>query len=90
MSSAQLQERPLGRRAARRVGLTKVPQVTAAFWITKVLTTGMGEAASDYLGHTLDQVVAVGIGALLFAAALVAQFSVKRYIAGCTGPPSSW
>ncbi|RZS89852.1 putative membrane-anchored protein [Motilibacter rhizosphaerae] len=37
----------------RREPLTaKVPEVTAVFWVIKVLTTGMGEAASDYLGKT--------------------------------------
>ncbi|WP_104087141.1 hypothetical protein [Arthrobacter sp. GMC3] len=60
--------------------LSKVPQVTAIFWITKVLTTGMGETTSDYLAHALDPAVAVGLGALAFAAALALQFSVKRYI----------
>ncbi len=29
----------------------KVPEITALFWILKVLTTGMGEAISDYLGE---------------------------------------
>ena len=32
--------------APQRHPLTKVPEVTAYFWITKVLTTGMGEATS--------------------------------------------
>jgi hypothetical protein len=27
----------------------KVPEITAWFWILKLLTTAMGEAASDYL-----------------------------------------
>ena len=31
---------------------SKVPAITALFWLIKVLTTGMGEAASDYLGHS--------------------------------------
>lgn len=61
--------------------VSKVPEVTALFWVIKVLTTGMGETTSDYLAHTIDPVVAVGIGAACFAAALVLQFSVKRYIA---------
>jgi len=43
--------------------LRKVPEVTVHFWIVKVLTTGMGEATSDYLVHTIDPYVAVGIGA---------------------------
>ncbi|WP_247647134.1 hypothetical protein [Arthrobacter sp. E3] len=61
--------------------VSKVPEVTALFWVIKVLTTGMGETTSDYLAHTIDPVVAVGIGAVCFAAALVLQFSAKRYIA---------
>jgi uncharacterized membrane-anchored protein len=28
----------------------KVPEITVVFWVLKVLTTGMGEAMSDYLG----------------------------------------
>jgi hypothetical protein len=36
--------------APRRHRLTKVPEVTAYFWITKVLTTGMGEATSAVSG----------------------------------------
>ncbi|MCQ9162809.1 hypothetical protein [Arthrobacter sp. STN4] len=60
--------------------VSKVPEVTALFWVIKVLTTGMGETTSDYLAHTIDPVIAVGIGAVCFAAALALQFSVKRYI----------
>jgi len=60
---------------------SKVPEVTAFFWITKILTTGMGETTSDYLVHTLDPPVAVALGGLCFVAALVLQFAVKRYIA---------
>ena len=63
-----------------RLLVSKVPEVTAVFWITKVLTTGMGETTSDYLAHTLDPAVAVCLGGLGFAAALVLQFTVKRYI----------
>lgn len=60
--------------------VSKVPEVAALFWVVKVLTTGMGETTSDYLAHTIDPVIAVGIGAVCFAATLVLQFSVKRYI----------
>ncbi len=31
--------------------LTKVPEITAIFWVLKLLTTGMGEAMSDFLGQ---------------------------------------
>lgn len=58
----------------------KVPEITALFWIIKVLTTGMGEAASDYLG-TLNLVFAGAVGIVGFAFALWLQFRVRRYIA---------
>ncbi len=49
--------------APLRVLTTKVPEITAIFWVIKILTTGMGEAASDGLGETslvLGGVVGVG------------------------------
>jgi uncharacterized membrane-anchored protein len=52
------------RSSARRGDLrTKVPEITALFWVIKILTTGMGEAASDGLGETslvLGGIVGVG------------------------------
>jgi uncharacterized membrane-anchored protein len=49
---------------ARRTDLiAKVPPVTALFWIIKVLTTGMGETASDFLARTVDPPIAVGAAA---------------------------
>ncbi len=36
-------------RSADSALLSKVPQITVLFWVVKVLTTGMGEAASDWL-----------------------------------------
>ncbi|MGA7203239.1 MAG: hypothetical protein WBX27_01260 [Specibacter sp.] len=69
----------VGPSAARKL-ISKVPQVTVIFWLTKVLTTGMGETTSDYLAHTLNPLIAVGLGGLGFAAAMVLQFAVKRYI----------
>ncbi|MBC3839984.1 hypothetical protein GXW82_06605 [Streptacidiphilus sp. 4-A2] len=55
--------------------------MTVYFWITKILTTGMGETTSDFLAQHLDPVLAVAIGAVAFAAALALQLSVRRYIA---------
>lgn len=46
----------------------KVPEITALFWAIKVLTTGMGEAASDYLGNTnLVLAGVVGVGGMVLA-----------------------
>jgi uncharacterized membrane-anchored protein len=57
----------------------KVPDVTAGFWVTKVLTTGMGEATSDTLVHQLPPVVAVALGAVALVIALLLQFAARRY-----------
>ena len=65
--------------APQRHPLTKVPEVTAYFWITKVLTTGMGEATSDYLVHRFNPEIAVVAGFTAFVAAMALQFSVRRY-----------
>jgi len=60
--------------------LSKVPEITALFWITKILTTGMGETASDYLAHALGSIPAVALGGIGLVVALLLQFSTKRYI----------
>lgn len=63
---------------------TKVPQITAAFWVVKLLTTGMGEAASDFLGNQ-SLVLAGLIGVVGFALALWLQLRATRY-----RPPVYW
>ena len=68
------------RSAALQPLAAKVPEVTALFWVIKVLTTGMGEAAADYLGE-LSVVVAGAVGVLGFALALVWQFRAREYVA---------
>jgi uncharacterized membrane-anchored protein len=59
----------------------KVPAITFHFWAVKILTTAMGEALSDYLVHTIDPYLAVGIGAFGIVVGLALQFAVRRYIA---------
>ena len=64
--------------------LNKVPEVTAYFWIIKILCTTVGESFADYINETL------GFGltntTLVFSAALavvlVAQFRLRRYVPG--------
>jgi uncharacterized membrane-anchored protein len=59
---------------------SKVPvRITAGFWVTKVLTTGMGETTSDFLGRALNPVVAGAIGLLGLVGALVLQFRATRH-----------
>jgi len=46
----------------------KVPEITAVFWGIKVLTTGMGESMSDFLGQqNVPLAAAIGIFGLGFA-----------------------
>ncbi|HEX7244442.1 MAG TPA: hypothetical protein VF245_02615 [Solirubrobacterales bacterium] len=63
-----------------RQTLSKVPEVTAYFWIVKALTTAMGESTSDFLVHTLVPEIAVVLGGIAFAAALYLQFVKDRYV----------
>jgi uncharacterized membrane-anchored protein len=62
-------------------GLRKVPEVTIYFWIVKLLTTAMGEATSDFLVTSIDPYIAVALGGIGLLAALILQFSVRRYVA---------
>ncbi len=65
-----------------RAMLNKVPEVTAWFWIIKVLATTVGETAADYLNDTL------GLGltgttlvmCVLLVAVLALQFRRDRYV----------
>jgi uncharacterized membrane-anchored protein len=59
---------------------SKVPEITAAFWITKVLTTGMGETTSDHLFLTYNRPVVLGITTLILVGVLIAQLRARRYI----------
>jgi uncharacterized membrane-anchored protein len=60
--------------------LVKVPEITALFWVTKLLTTAMGESTSDYLVNTVSPVLAVAVGTLVLLAVLVFQIGRDRYI----------
>jgi len=77
--------------ALRRVGgsrgremLNKVPEITAFFWVIKVLCTTVGETASDYLNTNLNLGLTntTLITASLLAVVLFAQFRSRRYIPG--------
>ena len=61
--------------------LRKVPEVFLIFWIIKLLTTAMGESTSDYLVHALNPAIAVIIGGIGFAIAMILQLKTKHYIA---------
>jgi uncharacterized membrane-anchored protein len=65
-----------------RAMLNKVPEVTAIFWVIKVLATTVGETFADFLnvqlnfGLTLTSIVM----AAALAGALVVQFRLRRYV----------
>ncbi|WP_053227480.1 COG4705 family protein [Solirubrobacter soli] len=56
----------------------KVPEITLLFWAIKVLTTGMGESMSDFLGQ---KSIPIGgaIGVLGFAFAMRLQLRQRTY-----------
>jgi len=62
--------------------LNKVPDVTLAFWVIKVLSTTVGETTADYLAVHVGLGVAVtdGIMAVLLALALALQLRARRYV----------
>ncbi|WP_421733639.1 hypothetical protein [Cellulomonas sp.] len=59
---------------------SRVPEVAAIFWLTKALTTAMGESASDFLVRAMPPEVAVLLGAVAFAVALTIQLRARRYV----------
>jgi uncharacterized membrane-anchored protein len=61
--------------------ILKVPEITAYFWIVKLLSTAMGESTSDYLVFQINPYLAVVLASLGLAAALALQLLVRRYIA---------
>jgi uncharacterized membrane-anchored protein len=63
-----------------RTATTKVPEITAMFWVIKVLTTGVGETASDFLFQHLAPLIVIPIGLVGLTAALVAQLRSRRYV----------
>ncbi len=62
-------------------GALRVPQITIAFWVVKGLSTALGEAASDYLVNAMVPQLAVALGFVGFALALLLQFATGRYLA---------
>ncbi len=70
-----------GAGASARRALTKVPEITIFFWITKVLTTAMGEATSDFMNQALGPAIAVPIMLIGLTIALKIQMRAPAYSA---------
>ncbi|MBS2533763.1 hypothetical protein KGQ20_13395 [Catenulispora sp. NF23] len=69
------------RGSAPTAALSKVPEVTLIFWITKILTTGMGETTSDFLNQKWDPKIMVSLSGLVLAGVIWVQFKAPRYSA---------
>jgi uncharacterized membrane-anchored protein len=68
----------MSKTADRRYLATKVPEITLMFWVLKLLTTGMGEAMSDFMGdHSVPIAAVVGISGTLLALRL--QLGKRTY-----------
>ncbi|HXT36793.1 MAG TPA: hypothetical protein VN837_14555 [Chloroflexota bacterium] len=71
-----------GQSTHRALGaISKVPEITAYFWIVKLLTTAMGESTSDYLVYHINPYLAVILGGIGLVVALAIQFAAPRYVA---------
>ena len=62
--------------------LNKVPEVTLAFWVIKIMSTTVGETGADYLAvHVgLGRVVTDAVMAVLLIASLVLQLRARTYV----------
>jgi uncharacterized membrane-anchored protein len=81
-TDARTEAQPAARDASEsRARYSKVPEITAYFWIAKGLTTGMGESTSDYLVHKIAPEVAVVLGGIALVIALLLQFATPKYVA---------
>jgi uncharacterized membrane-anchored protein len=59
----------------------KVPEVTLAFWLVKILATTLGETGGDAVSMSmgLGYLVGTGLFALLFAVAVAAQIRASHF-----------
>ena len=62
--------------------LNKVPEVTLAFWVIKIMSTTVGETGADYLAvHVgLGTAMTGGIMAVLLLTALLMQLRAQLYV----------
>jgi uncharacterized membrane-anchored protein len=60
-------------------GRNRVPEPDPAFWVVKILTTGMGETMSDFLVKTYAPELVVPAALLVLVVVLVVQFRARGY-----------
>lgn len=61
--------------------LSKVPEVTLAFWIIKIAATTLGETGGDAVSMSMNlgYLVGTGIFAAIFVGAVLVQITAKRF-----------
>jgi uncharacterized membrane-anchored protein len=61
--------------------ISKVPEVTLIFWITKILATTLGETGGDAVSMSMNlgYLISTGIFAVIFIVAMIAQVSAKQF-----------
>ena len=61
--------------------LGKVPEVTLAFWVAKILATTLGETGGDAVSMSMNlgYLAGTGVFAVIFVAAVVAQIRASRF-----------
>src|SRR3984957_15558423 len=79
-SEGQILGDPWSWRLARM--LNKVPEVTLAFWVIKIMSTTVGETGADYLAVHVGFGTAItdGIMLTLLIASLVMQLKARQYV----------
>jgi uncharacterized membrane-anchored protein len=72
----------IGTPMTTREMLNKVPEVTLAFWVIKIMATTVGETGADYLAVRVGLGTAVtgGIMAALLLTVLVVQLRARAYV----------
>jgi uncharacterized membrane-anchored protein len=68
-------------RQAQTTTASKVPEVTLLFWIIKIAATTLGETGGDAVSMSMNlgYLVATGIFALIFVAAVAVQISARQF-----------
>ena len=67
-----------------RPGTSKVPEVTAGFWLLKILATTLGETGGDALSMSMNlgYLLSTGIFAIVFLVFVAAQVRADRFRPG--------
>lgn len=58
---------------------SKIPEITLLFWVIKILSTGMGEDASDFLVKQFGKAPAVIAGLVILTLGLYLQLRIRNY-----------